>query len=334
MQTKKIGLVLAGGGGRGAYQIGVWKALRETGLDQYIASVSGTSVGGLNAALFIKNDLDEAQRVWKSISKRVILTPKIDSRYKPPRLSLFERDGLEKLIDDCLGDMSCFDNSDYSCWMACRCDDKVWSQSEEVEVPHTMLDGTKVTCKYGAKGVEYFNLKHIKDNRIRKKIILATSAMRVIFPKETIGGQRYFDGGSRDNVPVKPLYEIDKCNRILVVHLTDMDEPVKRENFPKATLFEIFPKTASKITDVLDFTAEGAERRINQGYEDNLELFERIREIIILDKDPQDVLKDLYERELLYKDIMDELHTDIIDDMEKYIRKEDEEKLWIKRMMS
>ena len=27
----KLGLVFAGGGGKGAYQIGVWKALRETG---------------------------------------------------------------------------------------------------------------------------------------------------------------------------------------------------------------------------------------------------------------------------------------------------------------
>ena len=33
---KKIGLVLAGGGGRGAYQIGVWKALRKAGLERYI----------------------------------------------------------------------------------------------------------------------------------------------------------------------------------------------------------------------------------------------------------------------------------------------------------
>ena len=44
---KGIGLVLAGGGGRGAYHIGVWKALRDTGLENYITAVSGSSVGGL-----------------------------------------------------------------------------------------------------------------------------------------------------------------------------------------------------------------------------------------------------------------------------------------------
>lgn len=93
---KKLGLVFAGGGGRGAYQIGVWKALRETGLDNYITSVSGTSVGGLNAALFLQNDLDQAQSVWDSISMRKILTPKFDSDQGFNRLSLFERDGLKK----------------------------------------------------------------------------------------------------------------------------------------------------------------------------------------------------------------------------------------------
>lgn len=32
----KVGLVLAGGGGKGAYQLGVWKALKQFGIDKYI----------------------------------------------------------------------------------------------------------------------------------------------------------------------------------------------------------------------------------------------------------------------------------------------------------
>jgi NTE family protein len=48
----KIGLVFSGGGGKGAYEIGVWKAFKEYGIDKYVCAVSGTSVGALNAALF------------------------------------------------------------------------------------------------------------------------------------------------------------------------------------------------------------------------------------------------------------------------------------------
>ncbi|MFP4698550.1 MAG: patatin-like phospholipase family protein [Eubacteriales bacterium] len=64
----KIGLVFCGGGGKGSYQIGVWKALEEYGVSKNISGVSGTSVGTLNAALFIQSDVYMAQDVWLDIS--------------------------------------------------------------------------------------------------------------------------------------------------------------------------------------------------------------------------------------------------------------------------
>ena len=42
-------IVLSGGGSKGAYEIGVWKALRKLHIKYDI--VTGTSVGALNAAL-------------------------------------------------------------------------------------------------------------------------------------------------------------------------------------------------------------------------------------------------------------------------------------------
>ena len=48
---KKIGIALSGGGARGAYQIGVWKALKEHGIDTKISAYAGASVGSLNAFL-------------------------------------------------------------------------------------------------------------------------------------------------------------------------------------------------------------------------------------------------------------------------------------------
>lgn len=45
-------LVLSGGGAKGAYQVGVWKAMTELGIAKDVTVLSGTSVGGINAALF------------------------------------------------------------------------------------------------------------------------------------------------------------------------------------------------------------------------------------------------------------------------------------------
>ena len=58
-----FGLVLSGGGAKGAYEIGVWKALQELGIASNITAISGTSVGALNAALFAACP-DYAEKLW------------------------------------------------------------------------------------------------------------------------------------------------------------------------------------------------------------------------------------------------------------------------------
>lgn len=299
---KKIGLVLAGGGGRGAYQIGIWKALRDTGLENYITSVSGTSVGGLNAALFVQNDLKVAQNVWKSISKNEILTPKFDSIRSSKRFSCFERDGLEKIIDDNL-DMSCFDKSKYNCWITCVRTDNSHKGIEQI--PYTTPDGNKVTRKYVYNHIEYFNLKYVKDDMTRKKIILGTSAIPLIFPEEEIEGHTYCDGGSKlvqgDNVPVRPLYEIDQCKIILIIHLTDKDEFVNKSDFPNASLHEIFPKknlgSLFDVDGMYDFSSEGAKHRICLGYNDMINVFLNIKSSIDKEKRSEGKLEDAKWRE-------------------------------------
>ena len=65
-RTKEYGLVLEGGGAKGAYQIGAWKALREAGI--LIKGVAGSSVGALNGALICMDDLDTAEYIWENIS--------------------------------------------------------------------------------------------------------------------------------------------------------------------------------------------------------------------------------------------------------------------------
>ena len=63
MERKNYGLVLSGGGGKGAYQIGVWKALREKQMDTWIKAVAGTSAGSLNAMLVLAGDYDNAEKI-------------------------------------------------------------------------------------------------------------------------------------------------------------------------------------------------------------------------------------------------------------------------------
>ena len=64
--SKKYAIALEGGGAKGAYEIGVWQAFDEVGL-QYEA-VSGASVGALNGALMAMRDLKKAVHLWENIT--------------------------------------------------------------------------------------------------------------------------------------------------------------------------------------------------------------------------------------------------------------------------
>ena len=60
------GLVLAGGGAKGAYQIGAWKALKEMGIN--FSAIVGTSIGSINGALIAADDYEKAREMWLNIS--------------------------------------------------------------------------------------------------------------------------------------------------------------------------------------------------------------------------------------------------------------------------
>ena len=64
--TKEYGLILDGGGARGAYQIGAWKALVEAGVK--VNAVAGTSVGALNGALICMGDVKQAEKIWSEMT--------------------------------------------------------------------------------------------------------------------------------------------------------------------------------------------------------------------------------------------------------------------------
>ena len=62
----KRALVLSGGGAKGSYQVGVYKALKKLRIK--IDIIAGTSIGSINGALFTAGDYLKAKRLWLTIS--------------------------------------------------------------------------------------------------------------------------------------------------------------------------------------------------------------------------------------------------------------------------
>lgn len=75
---EKYALVLGGGGARGAYEIGVWQALRELNIPIHI--VTGTSVGALNGCLVAQDRFDDAIKIWEEMETHKVFDIEEDGR--------------------------------------------------------------------------------------------------------------------------------------------------------------------------------------------------------------------------------------------------------------
>lgn len=75
MNEPRLGLVLEGGGAKGAYQFGVLKSFKEAGIEFDV--VAGTSVGTLNGALWATDSLSRAAEIWTDLSLDKIYPPRV-----------------------------------------------------------------------------------------------------------------------------------------------------------------------------------------------------------------------------------------------------------------
>ena len=183
MAESKIGLVLDGGGGKGAYQIGVWKALRETGLDKRIVQIAGTSVGGLNAALMVQGDYYLAEEIWfKEIEN-----------LKPTRIHMWVSDIMDKYLD-----FSVFSTSPIECWSAATC---VSPKTRHISCVEPAGELVRI---YKCGKTHYFNMRGctgeerkviLQENTMNRNIMLATCALPILCTSKRIDGLLYRDGG-------------------------------------------------------------------------------------------------------------------------------------------
>lgn len=65
MNSGAIGLVLSGGGAKGAFQAGVWKAMHELGLADLVLAIAGTSVGAHGVAADESGGSAHGALVWR-----------------------------------------------------------------------------------------------------------------------------------------------------------------------------------------------------------------------------------------------------------------------------
>lgn len=278
-----IGLVLAGGGGKGAYQIGIWKAMREMGVDKNITSIAGTSVGALNSVLFTSGNYDAAENIWLNISPEQILTKHSAEK----ALKKIECAGLQAVMTAIAERLSMMYGLGMSVTVLVAANilefikDGAFSRNtlakiidEKADLKYVSVSEIKtyaICTKMPKLEERCFLLNGNNPERI-KNIILASSAIPLIFSPQKIDGDEYYDGGLCCNNPVEILYKNGYRNIISVP--LKLDDSINMTRFKDARIIEIVPKKnlGNALTGTLDFTADGAKSRIEQGYNDAMEI--------------------------------------------------------------
>lgn len=254
MNVQKLGLVLAGGGGKGAYQIGVWKYLRKIGLDSAFSVLSGTSVGALNAVLFANGDIELAERIW---------TEQIDSRILSDNTTrIFEGENLD--FGTILGNILCngLFSRDGLCEIISREIDLGFLSSCKKHVYATCTRLPDVT------GIPFLLNSLKKETCVQA--LLATSAIPGVFKPERVEDCLYYDGGliPENNIPVLPVEE-ERCTHVLIVPL-NRDSEVNLYSMAESDVTVIRPSAdlGDLLCGTLNFTPEKARSLIALGYSD------------------------------------------------------------------
>lgn len=253
------GLVLEGGGAKGSYQVGAYKALKELGYEfDYIV---GTSIGAINGAMFVQGDEDLAEEVWQDIKYSTVINVDNDKVKSFLNEDLTISNFMEKvgLIREVISEGG-FDTTPFKNLLDSYIDEEKILKSD---------------IKFGLVTVDLTNRKPIeifademKPGQL-KKYIYGSSNLPV-FKQEPIDGRYLIDGGFYANNPVEML--LDKCDEVVDILLYH-DRPFRRvKDLEKVTV--ICPKI--KITEVLNFTKESAELGIKLGYYDTYKVINKL----------------------------------------------------------
>lgn len=242
-------LVLSGGGSKGAYQIGVWKALKKLKINFEI--VTGTSSGAINGALITQNSYFKAIRIWNKLNYKNIFGDEFNNSNDITKLY---KTFAKNFVSD---------------------------GGTEVNELHSLINKTLNKNKFYNSKINYglvtFDLTNMKPIELEKKnipkeklgeYILASASCFPAFKKMQINGNDYIDGGYYDNVPINLAIKMGATEAI-VVDLSSVG--LKRRT--KAKIEQTIIKPNNELSNFLVFDPTGAKKNMIYGYNDTLKVY-------------------------------------------------------------
>ena len=257
------GLVLEGGGAKGAYQIGVYKALKESGVE--ISGVVGTSIGALNGAMIAQGDYERCYELWNNITYSMIIDAndedmeRIISQFKWAREEIsFVGEKLKSVLSDRGFDITPFRDS---------LDEYI----DEDRIRKSGMDFGMVTINLSERRALEVFLEDIPKGELKNYLI--ASSYLPIFKTEKIGGNIYLDGGFYDNLPFRML--MDKGYKDLILVRTRARGVIRKMGLEGTNAIIISP--SEDLGKSYDCGLNRARFNIQLGYYDGLKALNRLK---------------------------------------------------------
>jgi len=280
-----MGLVLAGGGAKGAYQVGVIEYLASAGVD--IRAIAGTSIGALNGAVLasaasLPEGAELLTAVWERVGDLTGPNP-VDG---PPA---FDRELTGSEFDERVEQVRRFGSHVLAPGFMeelvqtsinpnrLRSGIPIWVSA----FPSALLDAAPtpvglfidvIRAKLG-EPARWIHLNSLPTDEMYEAV-LASAALPFVLPPRHIGSERFLDGGFVDNAPAGALAAYADCDHVIVVHL-QQGLLWDTERHPELSVIEIRPTQplASRgmlghMIGLLDFSPDRLAALKQQGLED------------------------------------------------------------------
>ena len=244
-------LVLAGGGARGSYQVGVWRALME--LDWHPQIITGTSVGGLNGAMFVLDLYETARDMWLTIRSRDVMELPVENA-DLSALHQFLRRGVKA------GGMD-----------VTPLEEIVERVLDEDALRAAPIRFGIVTVEQRGLRPRELTLEDIPAGQVRDYLMASAACFPALRARQ-IDGVKFLDGGYSDNMPTG-LAKTMGAEELVCVDLEGVG--ITRPNLTGLPTTMI--RSYWELGDILHFDPDTAKRNIELGYYDTLRAFGRIR---------------------------------------------------------
>lgn len=254
----KQALTLAGGGAKGAYEIGVYHALDELGFQLDI--ITGTSIGAVNGAILVQGDDKLATELWESLTiDKVMSTSGLSfSDSNNIEYYLEHRELLIPLIKNYISskgmDITPFKNM-------------LGEYLNEDKFFKSPIDFGLMTVRYPSLSPEEIHKKNIQKGYLAKWVLASASCFPA-FPVCEIDGNRYIDGMYYDNVPIDTAFRLG-ADQVIAVALKPGVSQTRYYKHPLVTYIE----PSRPLGMALSFENETMTQNIKLGYYDAMKTF-------------------------------------------------------------